>query len=67
MKTNRFLILGVLLLGATPALAQAPQLSVPEPSPSASVTQRVADRHHRRLSPAGGGQTKDLGGTRALR
>jgi tetratricopeptide (TPR) repeat protein len=41
MKKFLFLTLGVLLLGVPSALAQAPLLSLPEPSPSASVTQRV--------------------------
>lgn len=41
MTRYRFLTLGVLLLGVPPALAQAPLLTLPEPSSSASVTQRV--------------------------
>ena len=31
----------LVLLGATPALAQAPRLSLPDASPRASVSQRV--------------------------
>ncbi len=38
---SRFLVLGVLFLGAPQALAQAPLLTLPQPSPSASVTQRA--------------------------
>lgn len=34
-------MLVLLLLGGTPALAQAPRLELPDPSPHASVTQRV--------------------------
>ena len=35
------LALGILVLGGRQAMAQAPQLTLPEPSPAASVTQRV--------------------------
>jgi len=41
MKPNGLLLLGVLLTGATPALAQAPRLSLPDASPHAAVSQRV--------------------------
>jgi tetratricopeptide (TPR) repeat protein len=41
MRMYRLLALGALLLGVPPALAQAPQLTLPEPSQGASVTQRV--------------------------
>ncbi|MGO8968858.1 MAG: DUF2911 domain-containing protein [Myxococcaceae bacterium] len=41
MKPYLSLALGFLLVGAPSALAQAPLLTLPEPSPSASVTQRV--------------------------
>jgi tetratricopeptide (TPR) repeat protein len=41
MKRYRFLALAVLLFAVPPVLAQAPLLSLPDPSPSASVTQRV--------------------------
>jgi hypothetical protein len=41
MQSYRILALGALLLSVTPALAQAPQLDLPQPSPSASVSQRV--------------------------
>ena len=41
MKRPARLVLCVLLFGSTTALAQAPRLSVPDPSPHASVTQRV--------------------------
>lgn len=40
--TSRVLcMLGTVLTAATPAFAQAPRLSLPEPSPHASVSQRV--------------------------
>jgi hypothetical protein len=41
MRMYRLLLLGVLVLGVPPALAQAPLLTLPQPSPIASVTQRV--------------------------
>ena len=41
MTRRLSLALGVLLLSASPALAQAPELTLPQPSPLASVTQRV--------------------------
>ena len=41
MKSHLPLVIAVLLVGSAPALAQAPRLSVPEPSPHASVSQRV--------------------------
>jgi hypothetical protein len=41
VKNHRIVALSVLLLGVPAAWAQAPLLSLPEPSPSASVTQRV--------------------------
>ncbi len=41
MKPYLFLVLGGFLVGVPQAMAQAPLLSLPEPSPSASVAQRV--------------------------
>ena len=41
MKTHLLLALGVLTLGASPAFGQAPPLTLPDVSPSASVSQRV--------------------------
>ena len=41
MKTCLLVTLCVLCLGAAPAVAQAPRLTLPDPSPRASVSQRV--------------------------
>lgn len=41
MKRHPFLVLGALVLGALPATAQLPPLTLPDASPKASVSQRV--------------------------
>ena len=41
MNHHSLLLLGVFLAGGTPALAQAPRLSLPDASPHAAVSQRV--------------------------
>jgi len=41
MTSRVLLMLGLMVTFATPALAQTPRLSVPEPSPHATVSQRV--------------------------
>ena len=41
MKRHPLLVLGALVLGTLPALAQIPPLKLPEASPKASVSQRV--------------------------
>jgi len=41
MTSRIFLMLGLALTFATPALAQTPRLNVPEPSPHATVSQRI--------------------------
>lgn len=41
MKRHPFLVLGTLVLGALPAIAQSPPLTLPDASPKASVSQRV--------------------------